>query len=139
MICLAAVLCATIVGCSGRRYDPSMATRHYPAELGQGEILDIQAFREGPNLIIVNASLQQFENIDLWLNRRYMHHLDALPAGGTVTLNLNDFWDAWGETPVAGGFFRTDRATPSVLLQFQFDRNSPMAGAICIPATPSTF
>ena len=132
--CIAIMLGSSLVGCSGRRYDPAMATRPYPAELGQGEVLEIQAFRKGPNLTIVNASLQRFENVDLWLNRRYMHHLEQLAAGGTVTINLNDFWDAWGETPVAGGFFRTERPTPSVLLQFQLDRNSPLTGAVCIPA-----
>ena len=112
-----------------------MATRPYPVELGQSEVLDIQAFRKGPNLTIVNASLQNFENVDLWLNRRYMHHLDFLPAGETVIVNLNNFWDQWGETPIAGGFFRTEKATPSVLLQFQFDQISPLAGAVCIPDT----
>ncbi|MCH2160766.1 MAG: hypothetical protein MK085_02715 [Phycisphaerales bacterium] len=132
--CIAIVLGSSLAGCSGRRYDPAMATRAYPEELGQGEVLAIQAFRDGPNLTIVNASLQHFENVDLWLNRRYMYHLESLGSGHTTVINLNEFYDAWGETPVAGGFFRTQKPTPSVLLQIQLDRSSPLVGVICLPS-----
>ena len=121
-----------ISACGGRRYDPAMATRPYPAELGQSEIIQVQVFRKGPNLTIVNASPQGFNDADLWLNQRYMYHLDALKPGQTITLSLTKFFDAWGETPIPGGFFRTEEPTPAVLMQIQTDQESPMVGLITI-------
>jgi hypothetical protein len=121
-----------ISACGGRRYDPAMATRPYPDQLGQSEIIQAQVFRKGPNVTIVNASPQGFKDADLWLNRRYMYHLDSLKPGQTITLSLTEFFDAWGETPIAGGFFRTEEPTPSVLMQIQADQESPMVGMVTI-------
>lgn len=133
MVGLAAtVITLMISACGGRRYDPAMATRPYPDELGQSEIIQAQVFRKGPNVTIVNASPQGFKDADLWLNRRYMYHLDSLKPGETITLSLTEFFDAWGETPIAGGFFRTEEPTPSVLMQIQADQESPMVGLITI-------
>jgi hypothetical protein len=120
-------------GCSGQRYDPSRATRPYPEELGQGAMLKVQVFRDGGDLIIVNASAQPFEDLDIWVNQQYMLHLDQLAVGETRTVWFGDFFDQWGETPVAGGFFRTDAPTPSVLVQFQIDESSPLLGTVAIP------
>ncbi len=120
-------------GCSGQRYDPSRATRPYPEDLGQGTMLKVQVFRDGGDLIIVNASAQPFEDLDIWINRQYMLHLDHLEVGETRTVWFGDFFDQWGETPVAGGFFRTDAPTPSVLVQFQIDESSPLLGTVAIP------
>lgn len=126
------VITLMMSACGGRRYDPAMATRPYPAELGQSETIQAQVFRKGPNLTIVNASPQGFKDADLWLNRRYMYHLDSLKPGQTITLSLRDFFDAWGETPIPGGFFRTEDPTPSVLVQIQADQESPLIGLITI-------
>ena len=127
-----AMITLMLSGCGGRRYDPTMATRPYPAELGQGEVIQAQVFRKGPNLTIVNASPQKFRDVDLWLNQRYMYHLESLEPGQTLTLSLTEFFDGWGETPIAGGFFRTEAPTPSILLQIQTDQESPLVGLITI-------
>jgi hypothetical protein len=128
------VIAAPFGGCSGRRYVASQATRPYPAQLGQGEIIDVQVFRDGGELIVVNATPQSFSDFDIWVNRRYMLHLDRLEAGETRRLWFGDFFDQWGETPVAGGFFRAERPTPSVLVQFQIGTEEPLLGLIAIPA-----
>lgn len=124
----------SVTGCSGRRYVAAQATRPYPAELGQGEIVDIQVFRDAGDLIVVNATPQTFTDIDIWVNRRYMLHVDRLEAGETRRLWFGDFFDQWGETPVAGGFFRAEQPTPSVLVQLQVGTEEPLLGAIAIPA-----
>ncbi len=129
-----AAIAGVFGGCSGRRYVASQATRPYPAQLGQGEIIDVQVFRDGGELVVVNATPQSFSDFDIWVNRRYMLHMDRLEAGEIRRLWFGDFFDQWGETPVAGGFFRAERPTPSVLVQFQIGTEEPLLGAIAIPA-----
>ena len=135
MLVLSAVLVAgtMLPGCGGRRYDPARATRAYPSELPQSQVVDVQVFREGGNLIMVNATPQSFENFDIWVNRRYMLRVDRLDAGTTRRFWFGDFFDLWGETPVAGGFFRTERPTPAVLVQLQIGEQSPLLGVVAIP------
>lgn len=122
-----------IAGCGGRRYEPSQASRPYPEELGQGPMIAVQVFRDAGDLIIVNASPQSFEELDVWVNRRYLLQLDRLAAGETRRVWFGDFFDQWGETPVAGGFFRTEAPTPSVIVQLQIDEISPLLGTVAIP------
>lgn len=119
--------------CSGRRYEPSLATRAYPVELDQDRVVDIQVFRDGGDLIVTNASPQSLVDVDMWVNRRYMLHIDRLDAGQTRTFWFGDFFDMWGESPVAGGFFRTEAPTPIVLVQFQIGEDTPLLGAISVP------
>ena len=119
--------------CSGRRYDPSLATRPYPVELDQDRIVEIQVFRDGGELIVTNASPQSFIDFDLWVNRRYMLNIERLDAGETRTFWFGDFFDQWGESPVAGGFFRTEAPTPIVLVQIQIGEDTPLLGAISVP------
>lgn len=128
-----ALLTIAIAGCGGRRYEPSRAGRPYPEELGQGSMIAVQVFRDAGDLIIVNASPQSFGELDVWINRRYMLQLDRLAAGETRRVWFGDFFDQWGETPVAGGFFRTEAPTPSVLVQLQIDETSPLLGTVAIP------
>jgi hypothetical protein len=130
---LVALLAIAIAGCGGRRYEPAQAGRPYPEELGQGSMIAVQVFRDAGDLIIVNASPQSFEELDVWVNRRYLLQLDRLAAGETRRVWFGDFFDQWGETPVAGGFFRTEAPTPSVLVQLQVDETSPLLGTVAIP------
>ena len=123
---LVALVVVGLAGCGGRRYEPSRATRPYPEELGQGSMITVQVFRDAGDLIIVNASPQSFEEVDVWVNHRYMLQIDRLAAGETRRV-----W--FGETPVAGGFFRTEAPTPSVIVQLQIDETSPLLGTVAIP------
>jgi len=130
---LVALVVVGLAGCGGRRYEPSRATRPYPEELGQGSMITVQVFRDAGDLIIVNASPQSFEEVDVWVNHRYMLQIDRLAAGETRRVWFGDFFDQWGETPVAGGFFRTEAPTPSVIVQLQIDETSPLLGTVAIP------
>ena len=98
---LVALVVVGLAGCGGRRYEPSRATRPYPEELGQGSMITVQVFRDAGDLIIVNASPQSFEEVDVWVNHRYMLQIDRLAAGETRRVWFGDFFDQWGETPVA--------------------------------------
>jgi len=128
-----AIACAAVPGCGGRVYDPARATRPYPEKLSQGETIQAEVSRHGTELLIVNATPQSFSDFDVWVNQRYMHHVDSLKAGESLRINITDFFDAWGETPIPGGFFRTEQPTPVILVQFQLDHTRPLKGLVTVP------
>ena len=56
-----------------------------------------------------------------------------LKPGATIKLQITDFFDEWGETPVPGGFFRSRPPTRIGLVQFQLDQTSPLIGLLTTP------
>jgi hypothetical protein len=131
---LAAVCLLILVtcGCSRRMYDPALATRPYPYELHRPETLDIQVFREGPSIEIVNATPRSFYDFDLWLNQRYVRRVEALRAGETLRVSLWGFYDVRGDRFSAGGFWRTEPPTPLRLAEIQPGEDEPMIGLVTI-------
>lgn len=93
----------------------------------------MQVFRSGPDIEIVNATAQSYRDFDLWVNQRFVHHIDALPAGESLTLSLWDFFDERGERFNAGGFFRTMEPTPVRLVQIEQSPESALIGLVAIP------
>src|SRR5262245_64685 len=63
-----------VTACSSRRYDSARATRPYPIALHRAQAVDVQVFRQGTNIQLVNSSATSYRNFDLWLNQRYMQH-----------------------------------------------------------------
>jgi hypothetical protein len=100
-------------------YDPALATRPYPRELHAVKTVDMQVFRRDTDIEIVNATPQSYSNFDLWINQRYVKHVESLPAGESITLSLWDFFDEHGDRFNAGGFFRAFEPTPVRLVQIQ--------------------
>lgn len=119
---LALTSCATV------RSDPNKATRQYPFWLKQVETLPIQVLPEDESMVIVNATTRRFENVDIWLNERYVQHVDLMAPGESKTLSMADFWDIRGEGPNPGGLFRYYQPTPIRLVQIQTDATSPLIG-----------
>lgn len=131
------VACMIAGGCMSQRYDPQRATRPYPRDLHTTETIDIQVFRDGAWLELVNATPRGFEDFDVWVNQRYMYRARSLSPGGRLRLSLWNFFDAGGETPVAGGLWRTDPPTPVRLVQIQPGEGEPLTGLITIRAEPA--
>ena len=121
-------------GCMRQTHDPARATRAYPAHLHRAESVDIQVFREGQMLELVNATARSYNDFDLWVNQRFVRHVKALPAGRTVRLSLTSFYDELGEPFRAGGFFRTAEPMPVRLVEIQTGAEEPMIGLITIRA-----
>lgn len=119
-------------GCFPKRYNAAQATIPYPSELGQGETINVQVTRDGDEMVIVNGTAIDFNDIDIWLNQRYLHHVNQLGPGATVRISMGDFWDVWGGGPNPGGLFRWYDPTPIVLVQAQLDQESPLVGFISI-------
>ncbi|MGI9013169.1 MAG: hypothetical protein ACR2GY_02860 [Phycisphaerales bacterium] len=119
-------------GCQRGRYNPSKATQPYPDQLHSNESVDIQVFRNDQKITLYNATANSYHDFDVWINQRYVTHVDALPAGGRVKLSLWDFWDERGEVIDAGGIFRVYEPTPVRLVQIQMSETEPLIGLITI-------
>lgn len=94
----------------------------------------MQVFRDNEKIEIVNTTAKTYTDIDIWLNQRYVRHLDLLPAGESVTLSLWDFCDQWGGVINAGGVWRTYTPTPVRMVEIQTSDTEPMIGLIAIRA-----
>lgn len=79
-------------------------------------------------MIIVNATTRSFDNVDVWLNERYVQHVERIAPGENKRLSLAEFWDIRGEGPNPGGLFRYYQPTPIRLVQIQTDTTSPLLG-----------
>lgn len=126
---------ASGAGCQRYPYDPTKATRAYPSELAQAALVDVQVIPqidEG-TLTLVNATSTSYRDFDLWLNRRYVRRVESLPAGQSITLPVESFWDERGEGPFPGGWFRYYAPTPIVLVQIQTAPDAPFIGLIAKP------
>jgi hypothetical protein len=119
-------------GCTRKMYDPTKATRPYPEHLHRPQAVDIQVFREGASIEIVNATARSFRDFDLWINQRYVRRVEALGAGQTLKLSLWDFYDVRGDRFSAGGLWRTDPATPLRLAQIQVADDEPLIGLVAV-------
>jgi hypothetical protein len=119
-------------GCTRKTYDPAWATQPYPTELHTTTTADMQVFRKGTDLQIVNSTAHSYSEFDLWINQRYVRHVDSLPAGESVTLSLWDFKDEYGDRFYAGGFFRTREAQVVRLVEIQRGEGQPLLGLIAI-------
>ncbi len=119
-------------GCERVMYDPARATRPYPAHLHRTSSIDVQVFRRGPSMEIVNSTPTSYEDFDIWLNRRYVRHMDVMRAGETVRISLWDFWDVRGDRFSAGGFWRTEEPTPLKLVQLEVGDEQPLIGLVTI-------
>lgn len=116
---LALLATLALAACAPRGYDPAKATEPYPAAAHEAGSVDIQLFRDGPDARIVNATVNSYRDVRLWLNQRWVREIPDLPAGAIVEISLDGFRDLYGEQFVAGGFFRTERRTPIVLAQLE--------------------
>ena len=127
-----------LCSCSPKINVPQLATRPYPYALHNTNVVDIQCFRRGTDLEIVNATAQSFEKFSLWINQRYVHEVPSMPAGATVRVSLWDFVDQYGRRFYAGGFFRSYPAEPVRLAEIQTAEDKPLIGLIAIRTEPVT-
>ncbi len=131
-VCLTAA-----AGCAKPLYDPSRATRPYPHELHTTNLIDIQVFRDDQDIELVNATPHTYSNVEVWINQRFVRHVEVIPAGETIRLSLWDFFDERGERVNAGGFWRTQEPTPVRLVQLQLAQGEPMIGLTTVFVDPT--
>jgi hypothetical protein len=120
------------VGCARTTYDPAWATRPYPHDLHTTNTVDMQVFRHESKIEIINSTAISYRDFDVWVNQRYVSHVEALPAGESLTLSLWDFKDEYGNCFYAGGFFRTYPATPVRMVEIQRGSDHNLIGLVSI-------
>jgi len=120
------------IGCGANLYDPKLATRPYPEALQQESVVQIQVVPLQTQIRLVNATSTDYDNIDVWLNRRFVKHLKQLHAGEQIEVEIEDFRDQWGQCPQPGGFWRTRPPTPIVITQIQRDETQPLVGLVTV-------
>ena len=129
---------ALATACTPTLYDPALATKPYPRELHDPSTLAImQVFRDGTHIEVVNATPTSFSDFDLWLNQRFVRHVDDLPAGGRIKLSLWDFRDERGDVINAGGVWRIDEPMPVRLVEIHDAPNNRLVGLITIRSEPA--
>lgn len=131
------VLMALALGCEALQYDLTKATRPYPIDLRRAEAVDIQVFREGNSLEIINSTPHSYRDFDLWINQRYVRHVELMAAGELIRLSLEEFYDERGEVFNAGGLLRTQEPMPVRLIEMQLSEDRPLIGLIAIRAEPA--
>lgn len=130
------LMATSLGGCTSRGYYPDRATAPYPYHLHTPESIDVQVFRDGTNMELVNGTGRAFADFDLWVNQRWVRRVESLPAGGRLRLSLWDFYDERGETMEAGGMWRTRGETPLRLVQIQLDDHTPLIGLVTVRDEP---
>ncbi len=119
-------------GCAATLYDPALATRKYPEELSQSQVLQIQAVPQATTLQVINATATDFSDFDIWVNRRFVQHVNSMQAGKTIELKIEKFRDVWGQCPQPGGFWRTRAPTPLVFVQIQCKDATTLLGLVAV-------
>lgn len=116
MLVLGALLAAH--GCSTAP-NPDLAGPAYPSALRQGRTLDVQVFRDGPEIRLTNTTARPLGPGRLWLNAWYSREIPAIGVGESVRYELNDFRDQYGAPFRGGGFFAARNPEALVLAQVE--------------------
>jgi hypothetical protein len=118
--------------CHPPRYLPEKATVAYPEHLHATSSTNIQAFRDGQWILIVNATATSYHEPKIWINQQYVSSIPELLAGQTIVLSLWDFRNQLGEVLNVGGILRTSTPTPIRMTEIQINDQEPMIGMISI-------
>lgn len=103
----------------------------YPS-VGQSEVLDIQVIRSGKTITMTNTSTRAFTDARLWAIQWYSHPLPSWKPGETLTLDLANFKDRYGNHMRAGGFWAVDN--PEKLVLMQVEQGDKVIGLVVVGA-----
>ncbi len=137
LLALSLSLCgAVVLGAPGCRSTPSDIAEgpSYPEERGQSRVVDIQVTRDDTHITFTNTTAQAIPPCRMWLNRWYMLDFQGLGVGETVTLDLRDFRDRYGDRFRGGGFFATE--FPDKLVLAQLEIGPELVGLVVIAGDP---
>ncbi len=99
----------------------------YPEDIAQGEVFDVQVFREVTTLRFTNTTTRDFGPSVIWVNKRYSLPISGVASGETIELDLTTFVDEFGDVYRAGGFFAQRTPAPVVLVQIEtIENDSPV-------------
>ena len=126
---------SVLSACNYRGYDAALAGPAYQFALHTTNTADVQVFRDGTHITLVNATATAWPASRIWLNQRFSRSIDGLAAGETTSLNLFSFWDEDGESFPGGGFLSSRPSMPVRLVEIESGDDTRMVGFLTIAAT----
>ena len=129
-MCVATTLAQTSCMSKGRLTEGTQP-RPYPYDAEILRTMDVQIFRDGSKIELVNHTTQPLADFDLWLNERYMRRIDSLPPGESVTVSLYEFLDEYEEPFRGGGIWSTK--LPDPIVKAEVEGSDGLIGLIVIP------
>ena len=93
-------------------------------------MVDVQAYRDGTELVVTNSTAERWAVGTVWLNGQFSQRIDGLDIGQTKRLPLGGFRNEHGEAFRAGGFFSTER--PDTVVLVQLDQGEELIGVVVV-------
>lgn len=128
--CLAATLLQASCMTRGRLTEGTQP-RPYPYDAAILRTLDVQVFRDGSKIELVNHTTLPLADFDLWLNERFLRRIDSLPPGESVKVSLYEFLDEYQEPFRGGGLWSTK--LPDPIIKAEVQSGEGLVGLIVIP------
>ena len=126
------MLATSVVGCTrGVVVTDGTVARGYPYETPIVRAIDVQVFRKKTTIELVNYTAHSYADFDLWLNERFVRHVERLEAGETLQLSLFEFVDEHGEGLNAGGLLASERPDP--IVKAEIETTEGLIGLVAIP------
>ncbi len=92
----------------------------YPDAIAQLRTLDIQVQRDVRTITLTNTTAQDLPAGRMWVNKWFSRDMpEGLPVATTVSFDLGEFVNEFGERFRAGGFFAINDPDDLVLAQYQ--------------------
>ena len=116
--------------CAGK--DPEIVNGPAYPSVKQSSVLDIQVIRDGKTITMTNTSTQVFTDARLWAIQWYSHPLPSWKPGETLSFDLSNFKDRYGNPMRAGGFWAVDN--PEKLVLMQVEQGDKLIGLVVVGA-----
>ena len=126
--CFSGICAATLAGCGV--FTPAHEVRAYPEGVEQSRVVDIQAYRDGTELVITNTTAERWEQGTVWLNGQFSYPFGGLDLGDSLRMPLGGFRNEHGEAFRAGGFFSTER--PDTVVLVQLEQGEELVGVVVV-------
>lgn len=89
----------------------------YPAGAKDGPSLDIVVKRHRKTIELTNREPDVYVNMQLWLNRQYLHPVDRLEIGSGNVFELAQFINQYQEPFPTGTWLSPDKGRPVVIVE----------------------
>lgn len=115
------VICLLLGGCyaTTATVEPLSPPEPFPYGAAALETIEVQVFRDGPVLELVNLTPRGFGPFVLWLNERYAAVVPGLDAGGAIRIDARLFVDEYGEGFRGGGLLAPYLPDPVVKAEIE--------------------
>ncbi|QNN24226.1 hypothetical protein HED60_18770 [Planctomycetales bacterium ZRK34] len=92
-----------------------LAPQYYPAEAETAEPLDVEIVRVGNAIRFDNRTINEYRDVEIWLNQQYGAHIDHIAIGHNQPISLKSFVNQYGEIYPVARFLAPDADQALVL------------------------